>query len=79
MENITQELKDYIKRQITLTEEERALAVELYFKHRLPAEAGFVPMNTITVEFQLTTIGTGKVAHIGGKKFILNEDELNNL
>ena len=73
------EPKEYFKRELQLTDEQLELAYEIYKEHRVsPKLPDLAPFSEFSIRYQFSTIGVAKIMDIGDKKFILNEDEMDN-
>ena len=73
------EPKEYFKRELQLTDEQLELAYEIYKEHRVPPKLpDLAPFSEFSIRYQFSTIGVAKIMDIGDKKFILNEDEMDN-
>lgn len=74
------ESKDYVKREVQLTEAQLELVYELFEKHRVaPKMPDMAPYTEFSIRYQFSTIGVAKIMDIGGKSICINEDELDNL
>ena len=71
------ESKDYVKREVSLTEEQLELVYKLYEENRVPPKMpDLAPFSEFSIRYQFSTIGVAKIMDIGDKSFIINEDEI---
>jgi hypothetical protein len=68
------EWKEYVKRELLLSDEERERVFDWFQKHKVnPKLPDLCPMTTFNIEYQFSTIGVAKILIIGDKRFIINE------
>ena len=72
--------RDYMKRELTLSEEQTDGICDLFEAHRVPPKLpDLAPFTEFSVRYQFSTIGVAKIMDIGDESFIINEEELANL
>ena len=73
-------MRDYMKRQLVLTELQTGRVYDLFEQHRVPAKLpDLAPYTEFSIRYQFSTIGVAKMLDIGDKSFIINDEELENL
>lgn len=70
--------KEYWLQEIKMTSDQLDRAYKFYQDNAVcKDEKETIPMNTFTIEYQFSTIGTAKIMNVNDKTFWIDEEESN--